>query len=151
MTDNRSILRLLILLVAVTSGMTLYAGPRFDQTLPQQLLTFIHARAADAELSTPEAIAAAAIGLQLIGMVVGLVGMWWCRRWARWIFTVAMLSSPVLTTLLGLSDPRSLVSNAIEAGANSASDLAVGATLALIWFSMERDFTTSPGRESNVA
>jgi hypothetical protein len=150
MTDNRSILRLLILLVAVTTGMTMYAGLRFDQTLPPTLLTFVHARS-DAEITVPGAVAAAALVLQLIGLLAGLVGMWWCRGWARWIFTVAALASPVLSVVLGLVDPRSLVSNAIEAGANSASDLAVGATLALIWFSMERDFTTSPERESNMA
>ncbi len=150
MTDNRSILRLLILLVVVTTGMTMYTGLRFDQTLPPTLLTFVRTPA-NTDLSTLDTIIAVALGVDLIGMLVGLVGMWWCRRWARWIFTVAALASPVLSVVLGLNDPRSLVSNAIESGANSASNMAIGATLALIWFSMERDFTTGAGRESNVA
>jgi len=150
MADNRSILRLLILLVAVTTGLTLYASVRFDQTLPPTLLTFVHTPA-NSDTSVPQAILALAITLQLIGMLVGLAGMWWCRGWARWIFTVAVLASPVLSVLLGLTDARSLVSNAIASGANSASDIAVGATLALIWFGMERDFTMSPERESNAA
>jgi hypothetical protein len=148
MADNRSILRLLILLVAVTTGLTVYASYRFDQTLPEPLVAFIHARDnATAEVSSSEAFAGIAAMLLMIMTVTGLVGMWWCRRWARWIFTVAALAQPLLTAFLGWSSPATLISNAIESGANTASDMAIGATLALAWLVMEADFAGTPGHQ----
>jgi hypothetical protein len=149
MADNRSVLRLLILLVAVTTGLDLYASINLEQTLPPQLLAFVHERN-DTTISTTAAVTDLATLLMLAMMLAGLVGMWWCRRWARWAFTVGALSFPVLTVVLGMADPASLISNAIESGANAASYMSIGATLALVWVGMEHDFTTSPARESKA-
>jgi hypothetical protein len=150
MVDNRSVLRLLILLVAVTTGLTFYASFNLEQTLPPQLITFLHERDDATTISTTVAVTGLVTVLMLAMMLAGLVGMWWCRRWARWAFTVAALSFPVLNVILGMADPASLISNAIQSGANSASDMSIGATLALIWVAMEHDFTTSPARESKA-
>jgi hypothetical protein len=150
MADNRSVLRLLILLVAVTTGLTVYAGVNLDRTLPPQLLAFIHQRDDATTISTSMAVITLVNLLLLAMMIAGMVGMWWCRRWARWTFTVAVLSFPVLSVVIGMTDPTSLISNAIQSGANSASDMSIGATLALIWVGMEHDFTTQPARESKA-
>ena len=150
MADNRSVLRLLILLVAVTTGLTVYASVNLERTLPPQLLAFIHQRDDAATISTSMALTTLVTFLLLVMMIAGMVGMWWCRRWARWAFTVAALSFPVLNVIIGMTDPTSLISNAIQSGANSASDMSIGATLALIWVGMEHDFTTQPARESKA-
>jgi hypothetical protein len=150
MADNRSVLRLLILLVAVTTGLTVYASVNLGQTLPPQLFTFIHQHDDATTISTAVAVTDLVTLLMLGMMIAGMVGMWWCRRWARWAFTVAALSFPVLNVVIGLADPTSLISNAIQSGANSASDMSIGATLVLIWVGMEHDFTAQPARESKA-
>ncbi|HLH89954.1 MAG TPA: hypothetical protein VKX28_15990 [Xanthobacteraceae bacterium] len=150
MADNRSILRLLILLVAVTTGLTVYASVNLERTLPPQLLAFVHQRDDATTISTSMAVTTLVTFLLLVLLIAGMVGMWWCRRWARWSFTIAALSFPVLNVIIGMTDPTALVSNAIQSGANSASDMSIGATLALIWVGMEHDFTTQPARESKA-
>ena len=150
MADNRSVLRLLILLVAVTTGLTVYANVNLEGTLPPQLLAIVHQRDDATTISTSMAVTTLVTFLSLVMMIAGMVGMWWCRRWARWAFTVAALSFPVLNVIIGMADPTSLISNAIQSGANSASDMSIGATLALIWVGMEHDFTTQPARESKA-
>jgi hypothetical protein len=149
MTDNRAILRLLILLVAVTTGLTIYASYRLEQTLPAPLIAFIHTRD-NAEISTPDGIAATLTMLLWVTLLAGLFGMWWCRPWARWAFTVAALAQPVLMMVVGWTDPASLIFNAVAGGANTASDMSVGATLAMVWLVMEADFTPGTGRRSTA-
>jgi hypothetical protein len=150
MVDNRSVLRLLILLVAVTTGLTVYASVNLGGTLPPQLFTFIHQNDDATTMSTAVAVTDIVTLLMLALMIAGMAGMWWCRRWARWAFTVAALSFPVLNVVIGMADPTSLVFNAIQSGANSASDMSIGATLVMIWVAMEHEFTTRPARESKA-
>jgi hypothetical protein len=142
MADNRAILRLLILLVAVTTGLAMYGGFRLEQTLPGPLVDFVRAQNTT-EVSAAQGVVALGVMLSLGMMLAGLIGMWWCRRWARWLFTVGALAQPILTALVGWTNPAALISNAIEAGANTASDMTVGATLVVVWLVMEADFAVS--------
>jgi hypothetical protein len=142
MADNRAILRLLILLVAVTTGLAMYASYRLEQSLPPPLVDFVHTQN-NTEVSAAQGIVALGVALSLVMLLAGLIGMWWCRRWARWLFTGGALAQPILTALVGWANPGALISNAIEAGANTASDMSVGATLVMVWLVMEADFTVA--------
>jgi hypothetical protein len=43
-----------------------------------------------------------------------------------------------------------LVFNAVASGANTASDMSIGATLAMVWLVMEADFKPGTGRQSTA-
>jgi hypothetical protein len=139
-TDNQSILRLLIGLVVVTTGLTIYAGLRLEHTLPAPLYAFVHSQDNGAGLSPSQTIAGLVILVLYVLVVAGIIGLWWCRRWARWTFTIAALAMPVLSVYLGIVDPTTLIANAVESGANTASNMAIGATLAMIWLGMGPEF-----------
>ena len=145
-TDNQSILRLLISLVLVTTAMTFYAGVHLERTLPVPLYNFVHGQE-NANISTPQAVSALLVLALLVLAVAGMAGLWWCRRWGRFAFTVASLALPVVTAFQAVVDPTALISNAVESGANTASNMAIGATLAMIWLGMEAEFSeqAAPG------
>jgi hypothetical protein len=144
-TDNQSILRLLISLVLVTTAMTFYAGIHLERTLPDPLYAFVHAQA-NGNISTSQAASALLVFAFVALAVVGMVGLWWCRRWGRWAFTVGSLALPVVTVVQAITDPAALITNAVESGANMASNMAIGATLAMIWLGMEVEFSEQAAR-----
>ena len=145
-TDNQSILRLLISLVLVTTAMTFYAGVHLERTLPEPLHAFVRAQA-NGNISTSQAASALLVLACLVLAVAGMAGLWWCRRWGRWAFTVGSLALPVVTVVQAIADPTALIANAVESGANTASNMAIGATLAMIWLGMEAEFSeqAAPG------
>jgi len=138
-TENHVILRLLIALVLVTSALTFYAGVHLANTLPAPLYAFVHSQE-NANVSTSQAVAALAVLALLVLAVAGMAGLWWCRRWGRWAFTVASLALPVVTVIQAIADPTTLITNALESGANTASNMAIGGTLAMIWLGMGAEF-----------
>ena len=138
-TENQAILRLLIALVLVTTAMTFYAGVHLAHTLPAPLYAFVHAQD-HATISSSQAASALVVLALLVMAVAGMAGLWWCRRWGRWAFTVASLALPVVTVIQAVADPTTLILNAIESGANMASNMAIGATLAMIWLVMGPEF-----------
>jgi uncharacterized membrane protein (DUF2068 family) len=138
-TDNQAILRLLIALVVVTTGLSIYANVNLEHTLPAPLYAFVHAQDRT-NLPTSQALAALLTLAWSVLAIIGLAGLWWCRRWGRLAFTVASLALPILTVYDAIVDPTTLVSNAIESGANTASSMAIGGTLAMIWLGMSVEF-----------
>jgi len=138
-TENQAILRLLIALVLVTTAMTFYAGVHLANTLPAPLYAFVQTQG-NANISTSQAASALVVLALLVLAVAGLAGLWWCRRWGRWAFTVASLAFPVMTVIQAVADPTTLILNAVEAGANMASNMAIGGTLAMIWLVMGPEF-----------
>ncbi|HEY1540950.1 MAG TPA: hypothetical protein VGG01_00950 [Xanthobacteraceae bacterium] len=142
-TDNQSILRLLISLVLVTTAMTFYAGIHLERTLPEPLYAFVHAQA-NGNISTSQAASALLVFAFVALAVTGMVGLWWCRRWGRLAFTVGSLALPVVVVVQAITDPAALITNAVESGANMASNMAIGATLAMIWLGMEAEFSEQP-------
>jgi len=148
--DNRSVLRLLIALVLVTSGLAIYAALHFESTLPAPLLAFVHSQD-NAEIAASQEIAATLTLLLFALALVGMAGLWWCRRWGRWAFTVAALASPIAAVLQAMADPTTSILNPIAMGANSASDMSIGAILILIWFGMGADFDERAGSGSRGA
>jgi uncharacterized membrane protein (DUF2068 family) len=138
-TDNQAILRLLIALVAVTTGLSIYANAQLQHTLPAPLFAFVHAQ----DNTNPPGVQVVA-GLVTLAwfvlVLVGMAGLWWCRGWGRWAFTAAAFALPIITVYVAIVDPTTLISNAIESGANGASYMAIGATLAMIWLGMGPEF-----------
>jgi uncharacterized membrane protein (DUF2068 family) len=144
-TDNQAILRLLIALVLVTTGLTFYAGVHLANTLPPPLYAFVQSQS-NATVSTSQAAAALVVLALLVMAMAGMAGLWWCRRWGRWVFTVSSLALPVVTVIQAIADPTTLILNAIESGANTASNMAIGATLAMIWLGMGPEFDEQAAR-----
>jgi hypothetical protein len=138
-THNRFFLRLLMVLLVATVGATVAAGPYFHDTLPAPLAAFINA-SDDTNLTTPQVITFLIGLVSIVAGVVGMTGLWWCRRWARWVFTIPVLTWPVLGGVLAFVDPTLLISNFIQIGFNTAADMVNGAILALIWLGMSADF-----------
>jgi len=138
-TDNQAILRLLLALVIVTTGLSIYANAQLQHTLPAPLYAFVHARD-NASPPAPLVVAGLVILAWFVLAIVGMVGLWWCRRWGRWAFTVAGLALPIITVYVAIVDPTTLVMNGIESGANTASNMAIGATIAMIWLGMSAEF-----------
>jgi hypothetical protein len=138
-TRNRFFLRLLMILLVITVGATVIAGGYFKDTLPAALAAFVKADD-DADVTSPQLIALLIASIAMVASVVGMVGLWWCRRWARWVFTIPALTWPLLGGLVGFLEPTALVSNFIETMFNSAVDTINGAILALIWLGMSADF-----------
>jgi uncharacterized membrane protein (DUF2068 family) len=138
-TDNQSILRLLLALVVVTTGLSVYANVALQQTLPAPLYAFIHGQD-NGNVPASQAFAAVATLAWFVLAIVGMAGLWWSRRWGRWAFTVAGLALPIITVYVAIVDPTTLISNAIESGATTASNMAFGATLAMIWLGMSAEF-----------
>src|ERR1700742_4176759 len=95
-TDNTTILRLLIALVAVTTGLAMYAGMALNQTLPEPLYAFVQAHDNDS-MSSSQVAAILLLLAWFVLAIVGMAGLWWCRSWGRWAFTVASLILPFFT------------------------------------------------------
>ncbi len=112
-TDNQSILRLLLALVVVTTGLSMYANVALQHTLPAPLYAFVHAQD-NANMPTSQAFAAVVTLAWFALAIAGMAGLWWCRRWGRWAFTVASLALPIITVYVAIVDPTTLISNAIE-------------------------------------
>ncbi len=114
--SQTAILRLLIVLAFVALVLEIAANTLFKNTLPAELAQFVKAQD-----SAPLTGSALAVGLfALIVLVfnyVGLIGLWWGKRWGRIAFSIGALLVPVLVTILGFVDSSSLVSNAVESGA----------------------------------
>jgi len=139
-THNRFFLRLLIILLLVTLGAAAVAGSYFKDTLPEPVAAFVSA-SNDAEFTSAQWIAFLLASIAIVAAVVGMIGLWWCRRWARWVFTISALAWPVMSGLVGFVAPDTLVSNFVEIAFNSAADMVTGAILALTWLGMSADFT----------
>jgi hypothetical protein len=129
----------LIALVGATLVLGAYAQLGLDHTLPTPLYSFVHAQDS-AGFSTAQGISVVAMLASFVLMIAGLIGLWWNQRWARWTFTISALAWPVVSMWVSTLVPAMLVANAFESAATDSSLMAIGATLAMIWFSLETEF-----------
>ncbi len=135
-TSQKTILRLLIVLAFVALVSEIGANSLFKNTLPPELAQFVKAH--DAAPLTGSALAFALI--VLVCNCVGLIGLWWGKRWARIVFSIGALLAPVVVIVVGFADSSTLISNAVELGASNVTAIIDGAILALIWFEMPKQF-----------
>jgi hypothetical protein len=134
-----NILRLAIILTIVVALVTAIAGLALDDTLPAELAQFVRARKS-ADLTDLEAVAVLANFLIVAALLVGLIGLWWVKRWARLLFTISAILSPPLWMFAGFVSGLSLVSTPIELGMDTALNMGIGAILTLIWIGMSEEF-----------
>jgi hypothetical protein len=122
-------------------------------TLPAEVAQFVKAQEAT-DVTGRQAAALLPSLLVFAAMFAGLIGLWWCKRWARLLFSVAAVLSAPLSTILGLVSPEMLVSNAVETGADIASSMLMGGIIAMTWFGMPEEFNQpydSPASRTAVA
>lgn len=76
-----------------------------------------------------------------IPYIASLIGLWWCKRLARILYTILILGTTALEAMSGMD-----AQSALEAGTYTASSMLSGAILALIWLAMEDDFQRIPAQ-----
>jgi hypothetical protein len=135
-------LRLVILIQLIAIAVEFWAL-RFDSTLPVELRHFKEAQVAAVDAGHIDdrvwlsILAAAAVS---IAFVVGGTGLWWCRRWARILFSASAVLIPPMTAADGVVLPESLITNAVAYSANVAGCMVLGVLLAMIWLWMPEEF-----------
>jgi hypothetical protein len=135
MPAKTNILRLAIILTFIAGGISVAAGFLLNNTLPGELAQFVKAQEAT-EVTNRQAATSIPYLLIIAALVTGLIGLWWCKRWARLLFSIAAILVPPMTAILGFVSSETLVSNAVEAGAASALSMFIGVVIALAWFGM---------------
>jgi hypothetical protein len=96
-SSKATILRMLIVLTILAQAITIAASFLLKNTLPAELAQFVRARDF-VDLSGREAVALLPSLLVTGGLLVGLIGLWWRKRWARLLFTIAAVLIPPLVT-----------------------------------------------------
>jgi hypothetical protein len=151
--DKTYILRLAIILTFIAVSISIAAGFFLNNTLPAELAQSVKAHE-DADITDRQAAVILPFLLILIVMLVGLIGLWWCKRWARLLFTIAAILTPPMTAIAGFVAANTLVSNAVEAGVDSALSMFIGAIVAMTWLVMPEEFkrpAASPSTQTIAA
>jgi len=135
-------LRVVILFAFVALAVTATAGFLLNHTLPAELRQFTEAQQS-ADFEIYEAIGLLSLLAVLSALIVGMIGLVWCQRWARILFSAVVIVGPVVTAVAGFTYPDTLVSNAVELGANEAFTLLIGALFAMTWLWMPEEFKSA--------
>jgi hypothetical protein len=152
-SHKTNILRLAIILTVLALSVEIAASLLLKNTLPAELAQFVQARET-ADLTSRQAVSFLSLFLVLAALLAGLIGLWWCKRWARLLFSIAAILIPPTAAIAGFLSGETLVSNAVEIGADSALNIFIGAIFALVWFAMPEEFrrpVTLPIRSTAVA
>jgi hypothetical protein len=134
-----SILRLAIILTVVALVTVITASGLFEETLPPELAQFVKAKNSRV-LTNLEAVAMFVNSLIIVALLVGAIGLWWVKRWARVLFTIAAILFPPMWTFVGFASGATLVSNPVEMGVDTALNIFIGATIALVWVGIPEAF-----------
>ena len=142
---GRVLLRILIALEIAVAISLMVASTIQSLALhahPSQLTVYT----AGPPLSGMEVAAAVSTWLFFFSFWAGLIGLWWCQAWARFLFTAASLLYPALivaTMLLGGLHEGPDSAGTAATVATVAGYIPIAAILVQIWFRMSTEFGES--------
>lgn len=146
---NVRTLRWLIALTGVAIAVILLieiAFPALGRSRLSPELAALLAGYEDQELDTTSAVLVGSILLWLVAMAASLIGLWWCRRWARRLFTLCIALSLPIVIAAPAALPSVQIQTPVDQMATVLLSLLNGATLALVWQGMQADFARAPAK-----
>jgi hypothetical protein len=148
--SRKTLLRLLIVLTIITAIPSFWFTPLSPLAVRAEVTARFGEAVQASGLSGPVIISTMALFLAFIASVIGFIGLWWCKRWARLVFTIGNifgLSSGVAMSIFTALVPLAVSptgqagdSRGILATVSDTNSMLLGAILALTWFGMPREF-----------
>jgi hypothetical protein len=134
--DNGRILRFLLIadaiLIAIAMAVTIFVDP---QIVPSELKKYTELLSSDSDRA--ENIGTAVVIALIVGVnFIAIAGLWFRKRWARILYTVAFIFGLVVSAL-STPDVRSGISTVVQ----DLDTAVTGAVLLLVWFIMKDEFT----------
>lgn len=136
--STATLLRVFILAELVTSLLAMYVDFALASSLPAPLQTYLLTRSRG-PFDFGDVFALSVIVPLFVALVVAWIGLWMLKRWARVLYTALVVVSLVVTLFVG-----PIVTSALGAMLYSASSLAAGVILGIIWLSELRTSFGSP-------